>query len=389
MNDKRSIVIASAARQPRRPAGVSQFPAWLVLGTLALVLVIVLTGAQRGPVQGYSQGAQPRPIAARGQLMVDEEVAIKAFHLVSASVVFVTNKQVNRDLFHLHTADVEEDAGSGFVWDPNGYIVTNYHVVQNSDVVQVTLGDQSIWKAKRVGTDPEKDVAVLKIEAPAKLLPAIPIGTSSDLQVGQRVFAIGNPFGYDQTLTSGVISGLGREITGAGNRPIRGVIQTDAPMNPGNSGGPLLDSAGRVIGMNTAILSPTGAYAGIGFAIPIDCINWIVPEIISGRAVARPNLGITTAPDHLVHRLGLDGALILTISPNTSAEKAGLRGTRRDDSGKIVLGDLIVAVDGEPVRTTDDLFRAVDKHKVGEVVPLTIVREGKKMDVPVHLDPLP
>jgi S1-C subfamily serine protease len=356
---------------------------------LALVFVIVFTGAKRGPVEVYSKGAQPRPIAARGQLMADEEMAIKAFNMVSASVVFVTNKQVSRDLFHLHANDVKEDAGSGFVWDPNGYIVTNYHVVQNSDVVEVTLGDQSIWKAKRVGTDPDKDIAVLKIEAPRKLLPAIPIGTSSDLQVGQRVFAIGNPFGYDQTLTSGVISGLDREITGAGNRPIKGVIQTDAPMNPGNSGGPLLDSAGRVIGMNTAILSPTGAYAGIGFAIPVDCINWIVPEIISGRVVARPNLGITTAPDHLVRQLGLTGALILTIAPNTTAEKAGLRGTRRGDSGKIVLGDLIVAVDGEPVRTTDDLFRAVDRHKVGDAVPLTILREGKKIDVQVNLDPLP
>jgi len=182
---------------------------------------------------------------------------------------------------------------------------------------------------------------------------------------------------------------LGRGITGASNRPIRGVIQTDAPLNPGNSGGPLLDSAGRVIGMNTAILSPTGAYAGIGFAIPIDCINWIVPEIISGRPVARPNLGITTAPDHLVRRLGLEGALILSISPNTTAEKAGLRATRRNESGKIVLGDLIVSVDGEAVRTTDDLYRAIDKHKVGDTVPLTILREGKKMDVRVNLDPLP
>ena len=186
-----------------------------------------------------------------------------------------------------------------------------------------------------------------------------------------------------------MISGLGREITGAGNRPIQGVIQTDAPLNPGNSGGPLLDSAGRVIGMNTAILSPTGAYAGIGFAVPIDCINRIVPEIISGRSVARPNLGITTAPDHLVRRLGLEGVLILTISPNTTAEKAGLRGTRRGDSGKIVLGDLIVALEGEAIHTTDDLYRVMDRHKVGDVVPLTILREGKKMDVQVSLNPLP
>ena len=163
------------------------------------------------------------------------------FKVISPSVVFITSKQISHDLFHLRAADVEEDAGSGFVWDPNGYIVTNYHVVQNSESVQVALGDQSVWKATRVGVDPDRDIAVLKVEAPANLLPPIPIGTSSDLQVGQRVFAIGNPFGYDQTLTSGVISGLGREITGAGSRPIRGVIQTDAPLNPGNSGGPLLD----------------------------------------------------------------------------------------------------------------------------------------------------
>jgi S1-C subfamily serine protease len=321
--------------------------------------------------------------------MADEEVAIKAFNTVSSSVVFITSKQISHDLFHLHTTDVEEDAGSGFIWDANGYIVTNYHVVRNSEAVQVALGDQSIWKAKRVGTNPDKDIAVLKVDAPANLLPPIPIGTSCDLQVGQRVFAIGNPFGYDQTLTAGVISGLGREITGAGNRPIKGVIQTDAPLNPGNSGGPLLDSAGRVIGMNTAILSPTGAYAGIGFAVPIDCINRIVPEIIRGETVPRPDLGVTAAPDHLVRRLGLEGVLILTISPNTTAEKAGLHGTERNDLGKIVLGDLIIASDGEPIRTMDDLLRIIDKHKVGDTVQLTILREGKKMDVKANLESLP
>jgi S1-C subfamily serine protease len=187
-----------------------------------------------------------------------------------------------------------------------------------------------------------------------------------------------------------VISGLGREITSAGGRPIKGVIQTDAPMNPGNSGGPLLDSAGRVVGMNTAILSPTGAYVGIGFAVPIDCINRIVPMIISGQTTARPNLGVTTAPDHLVRRLGFDGVLILTIAPNTTAEKAGLHATQRSDNGKVVLGDLITAVDGEPVRTGDDLLRAVDKHKVGDTVQLTILREGNnKMTVPVTLEALP
>ena len=369
--------------------GVSQAHVWLVIGVLVLVCTFLFTETLHSPANVPSKQAQPRLAAARGELMADEQVAIKVFNSVSPSVVFVTSKQVSRDLFHLKASEGEEDAGSGFVWDPNGYIITNYHVVQNSETVQVALGDQSVWKAKRVGTDPDKDIAVLKVEAPANLLPPIPIGTSCDLQVGQRVFAIGNPFGYDQTLTAGVISGLGREITSAGGRPIEGVIQTDAPMNPGNSGGPLLDSAGRVIGMNTAILSPTGAYVGIGFAVPIDCINRIVPVIISGNAVARPNLGITPVPDHLARRLGLDGVLILTISPNTTAEKAGLRATQRSDDGKVVLGDLITAVDGEPVRTGDDLLKAVDKHKVGDTVQLTIQREGKKMTVPVTLEPLP
>ena len=362
---------------------------WSVGGVLVLVFAFVFTGTLYRPAGIASKEAQPRLVAARGELMADEQVAIKAFNTVSSSVVFITSKQVSHDLFHLQASEVEEDAGSGFVWDPNGYIVTNYHVVQNSQTIQVALGDQSVWKAKRIGTDPDKDIAVLKVEAPAKLLPPIPIGTSGDLQVGQRVFAIGNPFGYDQTLTTGVISGLGREITSASGRPIKNVIQTDAPMNPGNSGGPLLDSAGRVIGMNTAILSPTGAYVGIGFAVPIDCINWIVPQIIRGGTVVRLSLGVTVAPDHLVRRLGLNGVLVLTIAPNTTAEKAGLHPTQRNEAGKIVLGDLIPAIDGEPIRTQDDLARAVGKHRPGDTVQLTVLREGKKVEVPVTLEPLP
>jgi S1-C subfamily serine protease len=339
----------------------------------------------------YYKNAVPRLVAARGDLAQDEQNAIEVYRTISPSVVFVTSVQVqkNRSLFRFSALEVEKDAGSGFVWDPNGYIVTNYHVVENSEAVQVTLGDQSVWKALRVGTDPDKDIAVIKIDAPRELLPPIPIGTSRDLEVGQRVYAVGNPFGYDQTLTAGIISGLGREITGASNRPIRGVIQTDAPINPGNSGGPLLDSAGRVVGMNTAILSPTGAYAGIGFAVPIDCINRIVPEIIRGETTPKPNLGIKTAADHLVRRLGLDGVLILTIAPNTTAEKAGLRETGRNENGKLVLGDLITAVDDEPVHTTDDLYRIIDQHKVGETVKITIMRDGKKRDIEVKLEPLP
>ncbi len=365
----------------------------LTVGAFMLALVAVLTTMTQwlAPRSVYYKNAVPRLVAARGDLAAEEKNAIEVYKTISPSVVFVTSTQIHQEksLFRFSAMEIEKDAGSGFVWDPNGYIVTNYHVVENSRDVIVTLTDQSTWKAVRVGTDPDKDIAVLKIEAPRELMPPIAIGTSSDLQVGQKVFAIGNPFGYDQTLTSGIISGLGREITGAANRPIKSVIQTDAPINPGNSGGPLLDSAGRVIGMTTAILSPTGAYAGIGFAVPIDSINRIVPEIIRGEQIPRPQLGITTAEDHIVRRLGLEGVLILTISPNTTAEKAGLRETRRGENGKLVLGDLIVAIDGKPVHTTDDLFSVIDDHKVGDIVKITILREGRKMEVNVKLEPLP
>jgi S1-C subfamily serine protease len=368
--------------------GVSQ--SWTLLGAVMLVVaVLALSGTRYWPAVVHSRDAQPRPVAARGELLVDEEVAIKAFHTVSSSVVFITSKQVSRSVFSMQATKVEEDAGSGFVWDPNGYIVTNYHVVENSQSVQVTLGNQSVWKAHRVGVNPDKDIAVLKIEAPPNLLPAIPIGRSSDLQVGQRVYALGNPFGYDQTMTSGIISGLGREITSVSGRPIKGVIQTDAPLNPGNSGGPLIDSAGRVIGMNTAILSPTGAYAGIGFATPIDTINRIVPQIIRGDTAPQPSLGVTLAPDHLVRRLGYDGVLIVSTEPNAPARKAGLCETRRSDLGKIVFGDLITAVNGEPVRTEDEFLTAIDKHKVGDTVQLSVRRDGKKITVPVTLEACP
>ncbi len=362
----------------------------LILGGLVLTALIVFSnmGPKSSPANVFSKDIRARLVAERGQLTADEQSTVAAFKAVSPSVVFITSKQVSRGLFRLSAMEISEDAGSGFIWDANGYIVTNYHVVQNSTTIQVALADQSTWQAKRVGTDPDKDIAVLKIEAPSNLLPPIPIGASNDLRVGQRVYAVGNPFGYDQTMTAGIISGLGREIKSITNRPIKGVIQTDAPLNPGNSGGPLLDSAGRVIGMTTAILSPTGAYAGIGFAVPIDTINYIVPEIIRGETVPKPSLGITTAEDHLVRRLGLEGVLILEVMPNTTAEKAGLRETQRKD-GKVALGDLIIAVDGKSVQTSDDLFRIIDQHAVGDTVKLTVMRGGEKVDVDVKLEPMP
>jgi S1-C subfamily serine protease len=364
--------------------------AGVILSGLALAALLFFssTSYRSSPAKIYYRNVQPRLVAERGQLTLDEQSTVAAFKAASPSVVFITSKQVSRGLFRLSAMEISEDAGSGFIWDANGYIVTNYHVVQNSATIQVALADQSIWPAQRVGTDPDKDIAVLKIEAPANLLPPIPVGTSNDLRVGQRVYAVGNPFGYDQSMTAGIISGLGREIKSITNRPIKGVIQTDAPLNPGNSGGPLLDSAGRVIGMTTAILTPTGAYAGIGFAVPIDTINRIVPEIIRGEIIPRPRLGITTAEDHLARRLGLEGVLILEVLPDSTAEKAGLRETRRKD-GKIALGDLIVAVDGESVRTSDDLFRIIDQHAVGDSIRLTVLRDSERVEVDVKLESMP
>jgi len=244
--------------------------AWLTGLLLILVLLLLFKEARTWFPDLYYKGAEPRAVTARGDLAEDEKGTISLFKAVSPSVVYITTMAVRQEFFSLRALEVPQGAGSGFVWNDNGYIVTNYHVIAEAQGARVTLADRSTWSAQLVGAEPDKDIAVLKIDAPKHLLPPIPLGTSSDLQVGQKVFAIGNPFGFDQTLTTGVISGLGREIESATHRLIQGVIQTDAAINPGNSGGPLLDSAGRVIGINTAIVSPSGAYAGIGFAVPVD-----------------------------------------------------------------------------------------------------------------------
>jgi S1-C subfamily serine protease len=237
-----------------------------------------------------------------------------------------------------------------------------------------------------VGVAPDQDLAVLRIDAPSNRLRAIPIGTSKELQVGQKVFAIGNPFGLDQTLTTGVISALGREIESVTRRPIQGVIQSDAAINPGNSGGPLLDSAGRLIGVNTAIYSPTGASAGIGFAIPVDTVNRIVPELIRYGKVTRPGIGVQIAAEQLAERLGVRGVLVVDVVAGSAAARAGIRPTRRDESGRIRLGDIIVALDGRKVVSPNELFLELEKHKVGDVVTLSLLRDGKTVQSKVTLE---
>ena len=251
----------------------------------------------------------------------------------------------------------------------------------------MTLADQSTWDATLVGAAPEKDLAVLRIDAPRRLLRPLQIGSSSDLEVGQEVFAIGNPFGLDQSLTTGVISALGREIDSRANQPIRDVIQTDAAINPGNSGGPLLDSGGRLIGVNTAIISPSGAYAGIGFAIPVDTVNWVVPELITHGRIERPTLGVELASEQLMARLGLEGALVVNVYRGSGAEAAGIEPTYRDPRGRVVLGDRIVAVDGQPVASRLDLVLLLERYRVGDRVTVALDRAGRRLEVEVELGP--
>jgi len=370
-------------------AGTSRRQTWMAVLLLILAALFLYTQVRNWFAGVYNKGAVPRAVTPRGDLAEDEKGTIELFKATSPSVVYITSLAVQPDFFSFRALEIPRGTGSGFIWDRDGYIVTNYHVIAESQAARVTLADQSTWSAHLVGAEPDKDIAVLKIDAPSRLLPPIAIGTSNDLLVGQKVFAIGNPFGFDQTLTTGVISGLGREIVSGTNRPIQGVIQTDAAINPGNSGGPLLDSAGRVIGINTAIVSPSGAYAGIGFAVPVDPVNRIVPQIIRGEPVRKPGLGVQIADDYLARRLGLKGVLVLLVMPDSAAEKAGLRPTQRTRTGRTILGDVIVGADDKPIQDCDDLFRILDDHKVGDTVSITVRRDDREIEVPVTLQPLP
>jgi S1-C subfamily serine protease len=336
---------------------------------------------------GLNPNAQPRPVAARGELSGLEQTNIAIYAGASPSVVHVTKlATASSGHLNLNVQQIPKGTGSGFIWDEDGHIVTNYHVVEGADAAQVTLADHSTYQARQVWAYPDGDMAVLWIEAPKSKLRPMLIGSSHDLKVGQSAYAIGNPFGLDQTMTTGIVSALDREMEAANGRPIRGVIQTSAAINPGNSGGPLLDSAGRLIGMNTAIISPSGASAGIGFAIPVDEINRVVPQLIQHGRIVRPQLGVQVAAEQLTRQLGIDqGALVLKVTPGSPAAAAGLQGTQRDDSGRIRLGDVIVELGGQPVKNVGDLHAAVERFKVGETVTVGILREGKRQDVSVTL----
>jgi S1-C subfamily serine protease len=335
--------------------------------------------------QGQARPA-PRP---QPELAQEERATISLFESSSPSVVYVTSLARQRDFFSMNVQEIPQGSGSGFIWDRQGHVVTNFHVVQPGSQWQVTLSDHSDWDAELVGYAPEKDLAVLRIKAPQARLRPLPLGNSDNLRVGQAVFAIGNPFGLDQTLTTGIVSALGREIESVAGTPIRDVVQTDAAINPGNSGGPLLDSAGRLIGVNTAIFSPSGAYAGIGFAIPEHSVRWVVPDLIRYGRVNRPTLGVELGPDTWSEQAGVEGVVISRVFEGSGADRAGLRGVQQGRGRRIELGDIIQSVDGKPVTSLGDLQTILEQKKAGDVVRVGILRDGKRQEVQVRLDPPP
>lgn len=315
-----------------------------------------------------------------------ELATIQLFERAAPSVCFITTSTVQRNSWTSDLAEIPRGSGSGFVWDRNGNVVTNFHVIQGADRATVTLSDQTTWEAQVVGAYPEKDLAVLRIKAPTTKLTPIPVGQSDNLRVGQSVFAIGNPFGLDQTLTTGIVSAVGREIESVAGVPIRDVIQSDAAINPGNSGGPLLDSSGKLIGVNTAIYSPSGASAGIGFSIPVDAVRWVVPELIRYGKVQRPSIGIGVAPQQVVDRLEVKGTLVLSVQEGSAAARAGIRPTYRNRAGEIVMGDVIVGINNETIEQSNDIFLILEKYKPGDIVNVRILRDGKTSSLQVKLD---
>jgi len=317
----------------------------------------------------------------------DEANNIEVFKHASPSVVNITNSRIVRSFYSLNPQAVPQGNGSGFIWSEDGYIVTNFHVIQQADSVTVTLQDGSTHAARLQGVDPDKDLAVLKIDPDGLELTPIDAGDSSLLEVGRKVIAIGDPFGLDTTMTIGIVSALGREIDALSGRKIRDVIQTDAAINPGNSGGPLLNSLGQLVGVNTAIFSPTGASSGIGFAIPVNTVKRVVPELILYGRVQTPFLGITQIPqpDYYRRLWGIEGVIVLDVVDGAGPQRAGMRGLRRDRLGRIVLGDVIVEVDGEPVRNEDDLASRLEQYRGGDTVVLTTIRENRRVEYEIEL----
>ncbi len=372
---------------PARKSSITQ--KWLILILFVLIAIMTYELVSRKLRQ------QTFRIPDRTDLTQSELRTIELFRESSPSVVHIRTSEIALEAgpVSMNLQKTPQGSGSGFIWDRKGHIVTNFHVIQKADEVTVTLADNTTWKATYVGFAPSKDLAVLKINAPSEQLKPIKVGASTDLQVGQTVLAIGNPFGLDQTLTTGIISGLGREIISVTDRSIRNVIQTDAAINPGNSGGPLLDSSGHLIGVNTAIYSSSHVYAGIGYAVPVDLVSRFVPQLIRYGVIQIPSLNFTGVDDFLTRRLRLNnllprdshGVMVQNVIPGGAAELAGLEAIRLDNKGSLVLGDLIMQVDQIPISDANDLLDALETHKVGDEVTLIILRNNQKMKLSTKL----
>jgi S1-C subfamily serine protease len=352
-----------------------------VTGLLFSIALGVLFGSFVLPMLGdWTQpaAASPRPVSAAEGFDADEQRNVTVFRETAPSVVYIVTKQTINGYFATQEAAGE---GSGFLWDEAGHVVTNFHVINGANSLAVTLHDRSQYDAKVIGGSPENDIAVLKIDAPVEKLRAIKIGSSSDLQVGQKVFAIGNPFGFDYTMTTGIVSAIGRSIVGIAGNKIDEVIQTDAAINPGNSGGPLLDSSGRLIGMNTSIFAPGAKQSsGIGFAVPVDIINRVVPDIVAYGQVRRPQLGVGLVDSEqngriatLLYQIRKEGVMVQSVTPGAGAERAGLVGFRQVGN-RTLLGDVITEIDGEPVRTRWDLFKILQNKQAGDTVKVKYLR---------------
>ncbi len=359
-----------------------------MLNSLLIILLgaVVLQQYLPWPRVGLDPLAPARSETPRGALAEYEKTAIDIFRRDSPSVVHINALvSAQRDGTRLDITQITKDTGSGFIWDKQGHVVTNYHVIQGADAAQVVLSDQSRWPGHLVGADPDQDIAVLSIDAPAAQLEPFELGDSKSLEVGQAVFAIGNPFGLDQSLTTGIVSALGRQMESVNGRTIHNVIQTDAAINPGSSGGPLLDSAGRLIGMNSSIVSPSGAFAGIGFAIPVDELQSVVTQLIRQGKVTRPSIGVTFGADQWSQYLGLPGVIVVAVAPGSPAEKAGVQAAQKTADGEFELGDVIVSLGGDATPTADRFLTALEKQHVGDKLSLALLHDGQQRTVQVVL----
>jgi S1-C subfamily serine protease len=366
---------------------MTRYPTAYARGPLRIAAVIIFLSLWVGCTQA-ARDESPRPIAPRGPFSAEEQSTIDLFEKSKNSVVFISTQQRVLDPWTRNIFNIPRGTGSGLVWDENGHVVTNFHVVEGATGAVVKLADGRNYQASLVGVSMAHDLAVLRIQVEDTPPAPMPVGTSHDLRVGQKVYAIGNPFGLDWSLTTGIVSALDRSLAGERGVPIEHLIQTDAAINPGNSGGPLLDSSGRLIGINTAIYSPSGGSAGVGFAVPVDTVNRVVPQLIGKGQYLRPVLGI--AADEGVNqmasrRLGVTGVVILKVHPGSAAEAAGLRAATMLSDGRVIPGDIITAVEGKPVDSVGKLSALLDDHRIGETVRLTVRRGEQAIEVAVTL----